>query len=275
MTTRTETKPFGGYGIAIRTFRVKGVNLTVSRRWDRKSYVNSDADGRFVTSIMGTAISEKDDVHIIGEEDRGTKEFSLTIKSDECAAQEWKLWEEQKGKKLRELIAANGEGTPELQLTAENFENLSNDPPTATLFHDEDDWELGIKEGWAIECAIPPATFAQLESDLRAQRVHDLYLGIEWEGGLVKYENAPPSVSNSWGLLRMNEKKNPWPLHGHLGLIGWRASKEPLAETHQNIEGVVDRLSNAFTGQMLSLARNCAIGFFVVAVLILFAHFLR
>ncbi len=45
--TDTETKPFGGYGFAIRTFWTKGADLAVSRRWERESRSEPDAGDRF------------------------------------------------------------------------------------------------------------------------------------------------------------------------------------------------------------------------------------
>jgi len=66
--TDTGTKPFGEYGFAIRTFRVKGTGLTVSRRWERQASSDPEAGDRFSTSIIGKAISEKDSVGVIGKE---------------------------------------------------------------------------------------------------------------------------------------------------------------------------------------------------------------
>jgi hypothetical protein len=46
----------------------------------------------------------------------------------------------------------------------------------------------------------------------------------EWEGGLVRDKLAPPSFPTSWGLFTINEKQGSETLHGHVKLIGWRAS---------------------------------------------------
>src|SRR6266481_8954291 len=100
--TNTETKPFGEYGFAIRTFWVKGADLTVSRRWERQRPADSDAGERFSTSITGKAISEKDSVGVIGREHREAREFALTIKSDAYATQEW-----EEIRRLEELAIEN------------------------------------------------------------------------------------------------------------------------------------------------------------------------
>src|SRR5215470_17315675 len=201
--TDTETKPFGEYGFAIRTFWLKGTDLSVSRRWHRSDSDSGTEPGDgFSTSITGKATSEKDSVCVIGKEDRGTKEFHLTIKSDAYAAQEWEWM-----RRTREVIVKNDGTTPELRIRAHIYDTLSKDPPTATLFVTEDDWEVGSKGGWSIECAVPPSVLAQLEAELRTQSAQELYLGIEWEGGLVYDEHAPPSFPTSWGLFTIGERQ--------------------------------------------------------------------
>jgi hypothetical protein len=147
----TETKPFGEYSFTIRTFWVKGTDLTVSRQCVRQHFVDTHADDRFSTSIHGKAISEKDSVGVICKEERKTKEFHLTIKSDSYATQEWETI-----RRVEEVGIAK-DGTPELRVRAHIFETLSKNPPTAVLFVTDDDWEIGSKGGWSIECAIPPS----------------------------------------------------------------------------------------------------------------------
>ena len=277
--TDTETKSFGGYGFAIRTFWIKGTDLVVSRRWERESRIEPGAGGRFSTSITGKAVSEKDSVCVIGK-DRKTKEFALTIKSDEYAKQKWETI-----RRLEELVTKNDGTTPELRVRAHIFEALDKKPPTAALFVTDDDWEIGSKGGWSIECAVPSPVLAQLEAELLAQRAHELYIGIEWEGGLVRDEHAPPSVPTSWGLFTINEKQGPETLHGHVKLIGWRASDAPAAldefmpeqqqPQQRNSEQEVDRLGKILAGHMLSLTRTCIVGFLAAFALILVSHFLR
>lgn len=216
--TGAETKPFGSYGFAIRTFWVKGTDLGVSRRWERESRIEPGAGGRLSTSITGKAVSEKDSVCVIGK-DRETKEFALTINSDANAKQEW-----EQVRRLEELITENDGTTPELRLRAHVFETLNKKPPTAALFVADDDWEIGSKGGWSIECAVPSFVLDQLDAELVAQRVHELDVGIEWEGGLVRDQHAPPSFPTSWGLITVNERQGPETLRGHVKLIRWRLS---------------------------------------------------
>jgi hypothetical protein len=281
--TDTETKPFGGYGFAIRTFWISGRDLVVSRRWDREWLVEPNAEARFSTSITGKAISEKDSVCVIGK-DGETREFDLTIRSDETAKREWE-WH----KANHNAIYTNDGTTPELRVSGRISELLSEKPPTATLFVTADDWEIGIKGGWSIECAVPPSVLAQLEAEVLAQRARDLYIGIEWAAGLVRDERAPPSFPTSWGLFTINGRYGPEPLRGHVKLIGWRVSDRvavpdkpmPFAEedqqTSQRSSSIeeVHRLNKIFAGEMLTLTRVCTIGFLAVLALILVGHFLR
>lgn len=277
--TSAETKPFEGYGFAIRTFWIKGTDLSVSRRWEREWIIDPNGGARFSISIAGKAVSEKDSVCVIGG-DRETKEFDLTIKSDENAAREWE-WH-----KAHDIYENNGTA-PELRISDRIGEALSKTPPTATLYVTEDDWEIGSKGGWSIECAVPSTVLAQLETEVLAQRVRDLYIGVEWVAGLVRDEHAPPSVPTSWGLMTIDERHGPESLRGYVKLIGWRVADgmeipdeaSPLAEQQQQIPQLdigadVGRLSQILTGQMLALTRACAIGFLAVLALILTAHFL-
>jgi hypothetical protein len=280
--TDTGTKPFGEYGFAIRTFWVKGTELTVSRRWVRQAFSDPEAGDRFSTSIIGKAISEKDNVGVIGREGRETKEFSLTIKSDADAAREW-----ERIRRLEELAIKNDGTTPELRVRANIFEALGKNPPTAALFVTEDDWEIGSKGGWSIECAVPSPVLAQLEAELLTQRAHELYLGIEWEGGLVRDEHAPPSFPTSWGLFTTGERQTPEPLHGHVKLFGWRVSNEPAAlgeplpgpqeqplAPERSVDDV-NRFGPILARQIVALASVCIIGFLATLLLIVIGHFLR
>lgn len=279
--TDTETKPFGGYGFAIRTFWIKGRDLVVARRWKREWLIDPSAGARFSTSITGKAVSEKDSVCVIGK-DRETKEFDLTIRSDETAQQEWE-WHKAND------IHENDGNTPELRVSGRISEVLGKTPPTATLFVFDDDSEIGSKGGWSIECAVPPPVLARLETEVLAQRASDIYIGIEWTAGLVRDEHAPPSFPTSWGLFTINERHGPEPLRGHIKLIGWRVSDrsvmadEPVpidGEPHQASQrgGVyeeVHRLGQVLAGHMLGLTRACTIGFLAVLALILISYFFR
>jgi hypothetical protein len=279
--TNTEAKPFGGYGFAIRTFWIKASDLVVARRWEREWLIEPSTGSKFSTSITGRAVSEKDSVCVIGK-DRETKEFDLTIRSDETAKQEWE-WHKAND------ISENDGTTPELRVSGRISEVLGKTPSTATLFVTDDDWEIGSKGGWSIECAVPPSVLAQLEAEVLAQRASNVYIGIEWTAGLVRDKHAPPSFPTSWGLFTINERHGPEPLRGHTKLIGWRASDrsvipgEPMpidgeprqASPRSGVEEEVHRLGQTLAGHMLGLTRACAIGFFAVLALILIGHFLR
>ena len=69
----------------------------------------------------------------------------------------------------RNMIQVN-DGTPEFRVRAHIFESLSKNPPAASLFVTEPDWEIGNKGRWSIECAVPPSVLAQLETDLLVER---------------------------------------------------------------------------------------------------------
>jgi hypothetical protein len=279
--TDTEAKPFGGYGFAIRTFWIKGRDLVVARRWEREWQIEPSTGSRFSTSITGKAVSEKDSVRVIGK-DRETMEFDLTIRSDETAKQEWE-W-----RKAHDIYEHDGT-TPELRLSAKVSELLGKAPPTATLLVTDDDWEIGSKGGWSIECAVPPPVLAQLEAEVLGQRASDVYIGIEWTAGLVRDEHAPPSFPTSWGLFTINERHGPEPLRGHIKLIGWHVSdravtpdepmplngEPPQAAQRSDVEQEVHRLGQILAGHMLGLTRACAVGFLAVLALILIGHFLR
>ncbi|HZS83859.1 MAG TPA: hypothetical protein VFA50_13370 [Stellaceae bacterium] len=279
--TDTEAKPFEGYGFASRTFWIKGKDLVVARCWEREWLIEPSAGSRFSTSITGKAVSEKDSVRVIGK-DRETKEFDLTIRSDETTKQEWE-WH-----KANDIYENDGT-TPELRVSGRISEALGKTPPTATLFVTDDDWEIGSKGGWSIECAVPPPVLAQLEAEVLARRASDVYIGIEWTAGLVRDEHAPPSLPTSWGLFTINERHGPEPLRGHIKLIGWRVSDrsvtpdEPMpideeprqASQRSGVEEEVHRLGQILAGQMLGLTRACTFGFFAVLALILIGHFFR
>ena len=275
------TRPFGEYGFAICTFWVKCTDLTVSRRWERERLSDPDGGARFSISITGKAISEKDSVCVIGKEDRETKEFDLILKSDADAKQQWESI-----RSMSEATTPHNRTTPGMRVRGSIFERLNKKPPTAVLLAPYDDWESGDKGGWLIECAIPPSVLAQFETELLAQRVHELYLGIEWDAGLVRDEYAPPGFSTSWGLFTIGERQTPEPLRGHVKLIRWNVSnelaaldqpvrQEQLQTQQRNIEDEVERLGKTLAGHMRALTRNCVIGFFAAIALILVGHFLR
>ncbi len=221
--TDFKKQPFGGYSPTIRTFWIKARDLVVSRRWDRRPPMEEFVGDIFSTLITGKAVSEKDSVCVIGK-DRETREFALTIKSDAFAKQHWDTI-----RRLSGLETKNDGTTPALQWRARVLERFSKNPPTATMFVYEDDWELGYKGGWSIECAVPSSVLTQLEAELLAQRAHEVYVGIDWATGLVWDSHAPPSEPASWGLVTINEREGPEPYNGHVEVIGWRVSGSSVA----------------------------------------------
>jgi hypothetical protein len=127
MMTDNETEPFGGYSFALRTFEFKGVDLSVFRLWRRDRLIDSDAASGYSTSIRGKAIS-KDGVRVIREDEVGTKEFELIIRSDANAKQRWET-----ARTNEEVLFKNDGTTPAQRLRAIQFERFSQNPPTAFL----------------------------------------------------------------------------------------------------------------------------------------------
>jgi len=210
----SKEKPFDGFSFAIRTFWVEGTELTVWRRWSGNS-LDPEKPRKLSTSISGQGILEKDSVCVIGS-DKQTKEFSLTITSNEEVAQEW-----ERIKEIDEIVTPHGDQTPELRIRKRIYEALDNNPPTAFLFYSNGDWEVGAKSGWAMECKVPLYVLEKLESDIESKKIKKITLGIKWEAGLVKDEHDPPSVPTTWGLWKLQGKDDPEPLHGHVESITW------------------------------------------------------
>ena len=102
-------------------------------------------------------------------------------------------------------------------------------PPTATLFSLEADRELGIEEGWVIECTIPREVRDQLVQDILAGKANEISVGIKWLSGLVRDKHAPPSVTTTWGLFRTEADSSPEPLQGHVESLTWELAL-PRAE---------------------------------------------
>jgi hypothetical protein len=269
--TGAGTRPFGRYGFTLRTFRVNVTDLIVSRSW----YPEKDAGVRL--SITGKAVSE-DSASVIGRGEE-TKEFYLTIKSDEAAKSDW-----EREKSTIDLLYKNDGSTPELRVSAHISETLSQKPPTATLFVTDDNWEFGTKGGWSIECDLPMPVLAQLADETIALRTRSVYMGIKWVAGLVRDEHAPLGIPTSWGLFTINEE--PQPLRGHVTMISWRVSDrapapdEPAAAreqtlTRSSIEEEIHHLGEMLAGHTLSLMRACTIGFLGALALLLVSFFLR
>jgi len=282
--TEVKTRPFEAYGVSGRTFWIKCTDLIVSRLWERQPYYDRDAGARFSILIQGKAISATDSVCVIGKEDRATNEFNLTILSDAYAKQSW-----EEIRAAEEIVTPNYGTTPELQMRAHIFERLNENPPTATLYVTDDDWEMGIKGGWSIECKIPPSILAQFEAELPTQRVPELYMRIKWEAGLVHgecYGMAIHDPTALWGLFTVGERQTAENLRGHIESIRWDipnesgvpdqpVTQEQLQAQERNIEDQIDRLGGTLAGHMRASTRNCVVGFWAVIALILVGHFLR
>lgn len=218
MTEAKET-PFGGFGFAIRTFWIEGSDLSLLRRWSQPFQPDSGPDDLplqewFSTIITGKAMCEKDNVCEIGSTQQ-TKEFELTIRPRAAVSG---ITDD-----LYEHSDESIEGsTPESRLSAEIAKQCSKSPPTATLFLLNDNWEIGTKGGWFLDCAVPANVFNQLEAEVQSNLACNLRLGIKWIAGLVQDKYAPPSFPTSWGLFRVPGQTTPDPLYGHVTLITWR-----------------------------------------------------
>jgi hypothetical protein len=146
------------------------------------------------TGGLGSAVRASRD----NDASQETKEFALTIRSDESAKRDWE-WHKAND------VDRNDGSTPELRLIGLIKEKLSEAPPTAILSFTPEDWEFGNKAEWWIECKVPPAVLNQLESEIIAQRARDLHVGITWVAGLVNDEHAPPSIPTTWGLFAISK----------------------------------------------------------------------
>lgn len=203
------------YDPAIRNFLVKAVGLKLFRR----AFTRDDDNGSPISikqSIYGTGISEKDSVGVIGE-DESTKEFHLTIVSDESASEDWEF--------IRRCDSLLDE--PDNPATRYKYGKLDKNPPTASLGLSPEDWEVGASKAWCLECMVPPDVLERLVLDMLADRVDEVVIGISWVGGLVYDKHAPPSVPTKWGLNKTGEDTgNVESLHGHVKSVTWEVTKQ-------------------------------------------------
>lgn len=216
----TKNDPFGGYGFAIRTFWFNVTDIRLHRAWSRESLItDKPAFSNFVT---GKAVSE-DRVGVIGQ-DGSINEFNFTLTEDTDAKTSWESI-----KRTDELLLklSQSKYQPEhiriKQLISERFDE---NPPTATLFSWEDDWEIGVKAGWSIECKVPPDIFSKIEDEMKANSVTSFFMGVKWEAGLIRDEYAPPSIPTVWGLYCLEENRSPEPLRGYVSSIKWSPSNQ-------------------------------------------------
>ena len=173
---------------------------------------------QFGMSIFGKGTLEIDSVCIIGSQGSWVREFDLTLKTDETAAEDWAYIKANLG-----VATPHGDQTPEQRLRQRIFEQLDERAPTAVMLPPmKDDPELGIKgDHWSMEVQLPADVMRQFEDDLLGNRTGRIQLGIRWVGGLVLPEHAPPAFPTTWGLLRVTENADPEPLRGHVESIQW------------------------------------------------------
>lgn len=283
------TRPFGEYGVSSRTFRVKCTRLIVSHRWARESSSFGEDSGSSIL-IQGKAITEKERVRVIGKEGPAISEFNLTLRSDADVEHSWKK-ERESEEFLTKIDTKIDSNAPELWLRDRIFERLNENPPTAYLCVTEPDWELGVDGRWWIQCEIPSSLLTRFETEIPVQRISELYLDIQWEGGLVHgachgLEEDDIHGIWTWGLLTLGQLQSVQPLRGHVKFISWDIPNqsgvpdqsfrpEQLQTQPRNIEGEIDRLGGTLACYMQALTRNCAIGFFAAIALILVCYFLR
>ncbi len=201
-------EPFEGFGFTGRYFYVEVTNLAVRRYWSGESG-NGEKAAKVSIYIHGKGFLETDSVCIIGSDER-SREFSVTLRSDEFVREEWK---ENKGNE--EVVTPHGDSTPELRIRKRIFDELDKTAPTAILYFVEEDWEVGLKSGWGMECKLPLVVLRQIEEDLIANKTQNITLAIKWEAGLIQNEHAPPSVPTTWGLFKIDKRGGPEPLRGH------------------------------------------------------------
>jgi hypothetical protein len=98
------------------------------------------------------------------------------------------------------------------------------------LFVTDDNWEIGTKGGWSVECMLREDVFEQLEAELIMQRVQQVRIGIKWVAGLVYAKDAPPSIPNIWGLFKTSKDGDPEPLYGHVESFDWGISQNASSD---------------------------------------------
>ncbi len=223
--TASEEEPLDGFYPTGRTFFLTGSDLKAWRGYSRQE-IGEEWDRDFSISVTGLAVGDVDDVCVIGT-DKRSREFRLSIRSDFRAK---KNWEWIKGNDIS-LFKFESD-TPERRLKIRKNERLEESPPTATLFiscADYDDWRTDDKDDWALECQVPDAALEQLVSDIIAQRVNTVRIGIAWEVGLIKDERMderPWHSGTTWGLMKLSEEARPENMDGHVTHLGWELLTE-------------------------------------------------
>lgn len=223
-----ERDPFDGFQPSLRRFLVTATEVSVARQWVRKDTLSTDDDKRRSSTlgiVIGGKAQSSDDVTIIGEP-KSTKEFFLHINTDN-PAEVWADIRRMSG--VRDTDDDVVELSPARGLRKRIYEKMDEDPPTAVLFWSGPDAEIGIKEGWVIECTIPEIVRDQFVNDLVAGTAGQIRIAIKWWGGLVLDIHAPPSEPTTWGLFRVENDEDPEPLHGYVESFSW--DLQPIVNT--------------------------------------------
>lgn len=216
----TKNDPFGGYGFAIRTFWFNVTDLHLHRVWSRESLITRQTG--ISNYVTGKAVSE-DRVGVIGHES-SINEFEFKLTVDTYAKESWEFI---KGNDDILLKIDQSKYQPEhIRIKKLISERFDENPPTATLISWEDDWEIGVKAGWSIECKVPPDVFSKIEDEIKANSVTSFSMGVKWEAGLIRDEYAPPSIPTVWGLYCLEENRSPEPLRGYVSSIKWSPSNQ-------------------------------------------------
>jgi hypothetical protein len=214
MDEATREDAYGGYDFATRTFYFAVTDLHLNVIWSRRSWITDRPESS--SFVSGRAVSE-DRVGVIGR-DGSVKEFDFTLRVNTDAKERWNYLKACEG-------FANSDHSrykPEhIRIKKLISERLDADPPTASLFTFDGDWETGIKAGWSIECKVPPEIFSKIEDGIIAKTVNSISIGVDWEAGLVFDRHAPPSVPTVWGLFCLEENGSPESMNGHVSLIRW------------------------------------------------------
>lgn len=213
MSDTEKIEPFGGFSVGHRTFSITATDLGIARSWSRADL--PDEEENFDLQIGGKAVS-KDAVCIIGETEKN-HDFSFHLNSND-PAEDWKSI----GSMERALFDADDESTPERKLKKYIFERCDEDPPTATLFWYDSDWETGVDSAWVVECTIPSEIRDQLVKDIFAGLADEITVGIKWVAGLVYDKHVPPSLPTHWGLFKTDESDGPESLQGHVESFTWK-----------------------------------------------------
>jgi hypothetical protein len=258
-----------GFSFGIRTFWIEAKDIKIIRVWSTR-LSSADKEPKLVSVIDGIAISKKDGVCVIGE-DEVRREFKFSIETDANASESWEWL------KANDISHINKDKIPEQlyrikELTAECF---NESPPTATLFVSESDWEIGNETSWNIACQISQEVFDELAHDLMAGDIENISIGIEWKLGLIKDNYAPPSYPTDWGMIRLRADEAPQSLKGHVISLSWKPKRclpnntvmcEPLPENLSEpksanlLEETVERTEYVFPKSAITALWTIAIG---------------